>query len=110
MSDAPYLKKHVLVCVGKSCGPQGGEKVREALKEELRSRDLRKLYRDGECTCMGLCRDGVNAVIWPEGTYLAGLEKDDVPRLVDYLEGKCPRLTDLEEHAKEKIARKMGEK
>ena len=110
MSDSPYLKKHVLVCVGKSCGPQGGEKVREALKEELRARDLRKLYRDGECTCMGLCRDGVNAVIWPEGTYLAGLEKADVPRLVDYLEGKGPRLTDLEKHAKEKIERKMSDK
>jgi NADH:ubiquinone oxidoreductase subunit E len=104
----PYLQKHVLVCNGESCGPQGGEAIRDALKKELRARDIRKLYRDGQCSCMGLCRDGVNAVIWPEGTYLAGLTEDDVPRLVDYLQGKGPKLADLETHAAEKIAIKKA--
>ena len=104
-----YLHKHVLVCNGKSCGPQGGDAVRDAQKEELRERELRKLYRDGTCSCMGLCRDGVNAVIWPEGTYLAGLTKKDIPRLVDYLEGKGPPLRDLEELAAEKIEKKLKE-
>jgi len=110
MAQTPYLKKHVLVCNGKSCGPQGGVEIREALKDELRERGLRKQYRDGECTCMGLCRDGVNAVIWPEGTYLAGLTEKDIPRLIDYLEGSGPRLTDLEENADWKIQEKLGEK
>lgn len=102
-----YLKKHVLVCAGDSCGPQGGKEVREALKAELRARGVRQLYRDGECTCLGLCREGVNAVIWPEGTYLAGLTVADVPKLVDYLEGKCGRLEELEARAKAKIELKM---
>ena len=102
----PYLQKHVLVCTGDSCGPQGGAEVRDALKQALRDRGLRKLYRDGECTCMGLCRDGVNAVIWPEGTYLAGLTVADVPRLVDYLAAGTPPLQDLEARAAEKIALK----
>jgi NADH:ubiquinone oxidoreductase subunit E len=112
MSEAPqdYLKKHILVCNGKSCGPQGGDAVRDALKDELRKRNVRQLYRDGQCSCMGLCREGVNAVIWPEGTYLAGLSVSDIPRLVDYLEGKGPRLSDLESRATEKIAIKMHEK
>ena len=104
-----YLQKHVLVCAGESCGPQGGAAVRDALKQELRKRNLRKLYRDGECTCMGLCREGVNAVIWPEGTYLAGLTIADVPRLVDYLDGKGPALQELETRAMEKIAIKKGQ-
>jgi len=112
MSDAPpaapYLQKHVLVCSGESCGPQGGAAVRAALKKLLRERNLRQLYRDGECTCMGLCRDGVNAVIWPEGTYLSGLTEADVPRLVDYLDGKGPRLSDLEARAFEKSAIKRA--
>jgi NADH:ubiquinone oxidoreductase subunit E len=106
-AKTPYLEKHVLICGGDSCAPQGGEAVRDALKKELKSRGLRKLYRDGQCTCLGLCREGVNAVIWPEGTYLAGLTVQDVPRLVDYLEGKGRRLSDLEARAKEKIAKKM---
>lgn len=108
LKHAPYLLKHILVCTGKSCGPQGGEDVRAALKKELRKRSLRHLYRDGECTCMGLCREGVNAVIWPEGTYLAGLAESDVPRLVDYLEEKGPALRDLESRAAEKIALKQA--
>lgn len=107
-SAEPYLQKHVLVCNGESCGPQGGEAVRDALKKELRARDIRKLYRDGQCTCIGLCRPGVNAVIWPEGTYLANVTEKDVPRLVDYLQGKGPRLSDLEALAAEKIAIKRG--
>jgi NADH:ubiquinone oxidoreductase subunit E len=112
MSDVntPYLQKHILVCNGKSCGPQGGDAVRDALKEELRARNVRQLYRDGQCSCLGLCREGVNAVIWPEGTYLAGLTVSDIPRLVDYLEGKGPRLSDLETRAAEKIAIKTREK
>jgi|GEM_PF-888899 len=104
----PYLQKHILVCHGESCAPQGGDAVREALKKELRARDLRQLYRDGACTCLGLCRDGVNAVIWPEGLYLAGLTTADVPRLVDYLDGKGPLPADLEDKAREKISIKRA--
>ncbi len=100
---ALYLEKHVLVCAGSSCGPQGGEKVRDALKNELKARRLRGKIRDGQSTCLGLCREGVNAVIWPEGTYLSGLTVTDVPRLVDYLEGKSDRLSDREGLALEKI-------
>ena len=108
-SPTSYLQKHILVCTGKSCGPQDGEAVRDALKKELRARDIRKLYRDGACTCMGLCGTGVNAVIWPEGTYLAGLTDDDAPALADYLQSgeKTPRLLELEAQAKEKIAIKL---
>ena len=104
----PYLLKHVLICSGESCGPQGGEAVREALKKELRARNIRTRYRDGQCTCMGLCREGVNAVIWPEGTYLAGLIVADIPRLADYLEGKGPALKDLERRGQEKVALKKA--
>ncbi|HLX65140.1 MAG TPA: (2Fe-2S) ferredoxin domain-containing protein [Planctomycetota bacterium] len=103
-----YLFKHILVCAGESCGPQGGADVRSALKAELRARSIRQLYRDGECSCLGLCREGVNAVIWPEGRYLSGVIVADVPRLVDFLEGKGPALADLEARAAEKIAAKKS--
>jgi NADH:ubiquinone oxidoreductase subunit E len=107
--ELPYLQKHVLICMAKSCGAQGGAELQEALKNELRARNLRHLYRDGQCSCMGLCLDGVNAVIWPEGTYLSGLTMKDIPRLVDYVEGKGPRLADLETRAREKIVIKKNE-
>ena len=110
-ATAAYLQKHILICTDESsCGGQHGARVRKELKHELRARDLRHIYRDGECSCLGLCRKGVNAVIWPEGTYLAGLTEDDIPRLVDYLEGKGARLTDLEALGAEKIELKKQEK
>jgi hypothetical protein len=52
----------------------------------------------------------VNAVIWPEGTYLSGITVADVGRLVDYLEGRGPRLADLEARAAEKIAQRKAQK
>jgi len=103
-----YLEKHILVCTdNESCGMQDAEEIREALKSELKERGLRKMYRDGECSCIGLCKKGVNAVIWPDGIYLGNLTEDDVPRLVDFLEGKGPRLKDLEVRADEKIKAKL---
>ncbi|MEW6777393.1 MAG: (2Fe-2S) ferredoxin domain-containing protein [Bdellovibrionota bacterium] len=104
-----YLEKHILVCFGSSCGPQGGERVREAFKSELKARGIRGRIRDGNCTCLGLCREGVNAVIWPEGTYLAGLVASDVPRVVDYLEGKGEIPSDRVVLASEKIALRKAE-
>ena len=73
------------------------------MKDELKARGLRGRIRDSQSTCLGLCREGVNGVIWPEGTYLSGLAVGDIPRLVDYLEGKRPRLADREELGREKI-------
>jgi len=104
-----YLEKHVLVCAGSSCGPQDGAAVRAALKAELKRRGLRTRIRDGQCTCLGLCREGVNAVIWPEGTYLSGLTVEDVAALVDYLEGKGACLGAREQLAREKIALRQTE-
>lgn len=103
MSQPEYLLKHILICNDDSCADYGAKDVRKALKSELRERDIRQIYREGECSCIGLCRKGVNVVIWPEGTYLAGVTEKDVPRLVDYLQGKGPRLDECERRASEKI-------
>lgn len=106
----PYLEKHVLICTDpSSCGPQGAEQIRDKLKAELKARNIRLRIRDGACSCMGLCLNGVNAVIWPEGTWLSNLSEADIPRLVDYLEGKGPRLEELESRADRKIEKKLDE-
>jgi len=108
-SSQNYLRKHVLICTVDSCADYGAEGVRDALKAELKERGLRLRIRDGACSCLGLCMKGVNAVIWPEGTWLSGLKKSDVPRLVDFLQGTGEPLTDREELANKKIAIKLKE-
>lgn len=103
-----YLDHHILICTDESsCAQFGAVEVRDALKEELRARGLRLRSRDGACSCMGLCLKGVNAVLWPEGKWLADLKLADVPRLVDYIEGKASDLSDLERVADDKIRVKL---
>ncbi len=33
--------------------------------------------------CLGLCKHGPNAVVYPSGTWYLGLEEDDVPKIVE---------------------------
>ncbi len=33
--------------------------------------------------CLGLCKHGPNAVVYPSGTWYLGLEEDDVPEIVE---------------------------
>lgn len=103
-----YLDNHILICTdASSCGLFGAAGIKDALKDELKIRGLRLRNRDGACSCMGLCLKGANAVIWPEGKWLAGLELSDVPRLADYLQGKQADLSDLEAAADDKIRVKL---
>ena len=41
--------------------------------------------------CLGLCRHGPNAVVYPGGTWYVGLAQRDVPEIVErHLEGGEP--------------------
>lgn len=103
-----YLENHILICTDdSSCGLFGAAGIKDALKDELKARGLRLRNRDGACSCMGLCLKGVNAVIWPEGKWLADVKPADVPRLADYLQGRQADLSDLEAVAADKIRLKL---
>lgn len=39
------------------------------------------------CGCLGVCFDGPNAVVYPEGVWFAGLIPEDAASLVDHLLG-----------------------
>jgi len=102
-NTATYLLKHILVCAANRAGRRGRGGACGA-ESRIACAECRQLYRDGECSCLGLCREGVNAVVWPDGRYFSGVTVADVPRLVDFIEGKGPAPADLEARAAEKIA------
>jgi NADH:ubiquinone oxidoreductase subunit E len=83
-------QKHIFVCGGKSCRKRQGRVLRKALKRELKTRNEKKIARVIQCSCLGLCSDGANVVVHPGGTCMVNLTLGDVPRLVDFLEGKGP--------------------
>lgn len=81
--------RHVFLCVGESCSAAGvGEAAWDALKAELKRRNLslatgpRACYRT-KVNCLRLCQDGPIMVVYPEGTYYAGMTAERIPEFVE---------------------------
>ena len=82
---------HVLFCGGGDCKKRGSKDVRKALKSELRGRAMIKDVRVDSVDCLGLCKHGPNAVVYPGGVWYLGLRDEDVPEVVErHLEGGEP--------------------
>jgi (2Fe-2S) ferredoxin len=73
----------VLVCKGGDCKKRGSKGVRKALKGELRSAGMNRDVRVDSVECLGLCKHGPNAVVYPGGTWYLGLAEGDVPEIVE---------------------------
>lgn len=80
--------RHVFLCIGDDCCPPSvGNAAWEALKGELKRRNLSLVTGPTACyrtkvQCLRVCAGGPVAVVYPEGTYYAGLTADRVPRFV----------------------------
>jgi (2Fe-2S) ferredoxin len=74
---------HVLVCGGGDCKKRGSKAVRRVLKEELRERGMVGDVRVDSVGCLGLCKHGPNAVVYPGGTWYLGLTQKDMPEIVE---------------------------
>lgn len=67
------LRAHLLVCTAGSCASRAAQK--SALKEarrEVKAQGLHRGDRRVVCTgvgCLGVCRDGPVAVVWPDGVF-----------------------------------------
>ena len=80
--------RHVFLCVGGACcDPRVGEEAWEALKAELKARGLtpgteaNAVYRT-KVGCLRVCQDGPIVLVYPEGTYYAGMTADRIPEFV----------------------------
>lgn len=80
--------RHVLLCIGdQCCSKKDGEAAWDALKSELKETGLSPGTAERACFrtkvgCLRVCRDGPIAVVYPEGTWYAGLTADRVPEFV----------------------------
>jgi (2Fe-2S) ferredoxin len=68
---------HVLFCKGGDCKKRGGRDIKKAMKGELRSAGLHRDVRLDSVECLGLCKHGPNAIVYPGGTWYLGLDEDD---------------------------------
>lgn len=73
----------MLFCNGSDCKKRGARDVRQAFKEELRSSGINREIRTDSVDCLGLCKHGPNAIVYPSGTWYLGLIPSDAPEIVE---------------------------
>lgn len=74
---------HVLVCKGGDCKKRGSKDVKKALKDGLRAAGMNRDVRLDSVECLGLCKHGPNAIVYPSGTWYLGLIEADAPEIVE---------------------------
>lgn len=96
---------HVLVCKGGDCKKRGSKDFQKALKGELREAGMGRDVRVDSVGCLGLCKHGPNAVVYPGGTWYLGLIESDAREIV---EGHLKNGEPVEHLAAEFRPRKKG--
>jgi len=80
--------RHVFLCAGdKCCTAEVGQAAWEALKQELKEKNLSLSTGPNACyrtkvTCLRICQGGPIVVVYPEGTWYQGMTADRIPRFV----------------------------
>ena len=88
--------RHVFLCVGGKCADEAvGVAAWEELKRLLKDLNLSLSKGPNACyrtkvNCLRVCQDGPIIVVYPEGTWYAGMTKERIPRFVQehLIEGK----------------------
>ncbi len=73
------MQRHVLLCTDDDCGGSG---VAKALRKAITAHGLRSTVSIAKVDCLDICTKGTIAVVYPEGTWYAGLKPSRVERLV----------------------------
>ena len=76
-------RRHVFLCTGPSCcTSEEGLAAWEALKKEIKQRDLGPVCLRTRAGCLRICCHGPTMVVYPEGTWYGGMTADRIPRFV----------------------------
>lgn len=92
-------ERHILLCIGPDCcSTKEGEEAWAYLKKRTAqlngSTDAGRVYRT-KVGCLRVCEQGPIAVVYPEGTWYAGLERENLERVVAEHLGKGQEVADL---------------
>ncbi len=77
------FERHVFVCIaGKTCPGQGSVELHAALKSAAREACGKVRVRVNKSGCLAQCGHGPMIVVYPEGTWYAGVSLGDVDEIV----------------------------
>lgn len=82
-------EKHIFFCVGKKCDPDGlSEKIYKKLKAKLAElepdKSKARIHRS-KTSCLGVCKHGPLAVVYPDGLLYYNLKEEDIDKVIDHL-------------------------
>lgn len=82
------FRYHVYVCMQEkpegvpSCPAHGSAEILEGLRHEIVSNGLAEDVQVTTCGSLGLCENGPNMVVYPEGVWYSHMTVEDVPEIV----------------------------
>jgi (2Fe-2S) ferredoxin len=81
-----HYRRHVLLCTGPNCcTPEVGLEAWEALKKQIKEKDLSRgehaCYRT-KVGCLRICCHGPTMLVYPEGTWYHGMTAERIPQFV----------------------------
>src|SRR4030095_2162679 len=87
----PHLERHLFICTNRRdpgnpkgcCAEKGSEAVRDAFKQLLHERGLKKVIRANAAGCLDQCARGVTCVVSPEQVWYGGVTVADVAEIVE---------------------------
>jgi len=84
---------HIFVCVNdrqgarKSCADGRGTEIRQLLKERFNQLQLpANSVRISQSLCMGLCNEGPNLMIYPQGIWYSTVRIEDIDDIIKQVE------------------------
>ncbi len=82
MVNNSTFKKHILVCTQEACKCRGGEEIFLKIKDRINELGLKPKYRPSRVICIGLCEQGPNILVWPEGETYSNFSEDKIEDLL----------------------------
>jgi NADH:ubiquinone oxidoreductase subunit F (NADH-binding)/(2Fe-2S) ferredoxin len=84
------FRANLMLCAGTGCVASGTMKVRAALQEELKKRDLDSEIKVVLTGCNGYCAEGPVMTVYPDQVFYQKLTVEEMPKLVEehFLKGR----------------------
>ena len=77
------IRCHVMVCTGTGCASSGSAEILTAFEKEIKRCKLQDEVQIIKAGCLGLCSEGPNVMIFPEGACYSRVAPEDVPEIVE---------------------------